>query len=257
MSFSKRLKAARYAAMWHLLGSTVVSLLLAVLVFGVWYPYPYRDLAGGLVLFGLVAGVDLVCGPLLTLVLFNPEKRRISLLCDLGLVVFIQLAALGYGLWSVSVARPVHVVFEVDRFRLITASEIDTADLREAPENLRQLPWFGPTLISVRKPRDSDELLRSLDLSLAGQEPSLRPSWWQDYSAGLPQVLQRAQPLAALVRARPEKKALLEDVMRKSALSESDLLWLPLTSARTMNWVVFLDRKNGHPQGYAPIDGFL
>ena len=257
MSFSNRLKAARYAAMWHLLGSTVVSLLLAVLVFGVWYPYPYRDLAGGLVLFGLVVGVDLVCGPLLTLVLFNPEKRHIALLCDLGLVVSIQLAALGYGLWSVSVARPVHVVFEVDRFRLITASEINAVDLREAPESLRKLPLFGPTLISVRNPRNGDEFLKSLDLSLAGQEPSLRPGWWQDYAAGLPQVLQRAQPLATLVRAYPEKKALFEDVMRKSSLSESDLLWLPLTSARTMNWVVFLNRKNGNPQGYAPIDGFL
>lgn len=257
MSFSKRFIAARHAATRHLLGSAIFSALIAVLVFGLWYPYPYRELAGGLVLFGLVTGVDLVCGPLLTLVLFNPEKRRTALVLDLGMVILIQLAALGYGLWSVSAARPVHIVFEVDRFRLITAADINTADLKQAPENLRQLPWFGPTLISVRQPQDGKEYLKSIDLSLAGQEPSLRPGWWQDYAAGLPQVLQRARPLATLTQALPEQKKLIEEAVRKSGLVEGDLLWLPLTSSRVMNWVILLDKKTGQPQSYAPIDGFL
>ncbi|NMM78975.1 hypothetical protein B2J88_44640 [Rhodococcus sp. SRB_17] len=256
MNFEKRLKAALPAAGWHLLGSALIAALLAVPVFGLWYPYPYRELAGGLALFCLLAGVDVVCGPLLTLVLFNPQKPRTELLRDLALVAVIQLGALGYGLWTVTVARPVHVVFETDRFRLVTAAEIDAADLQQAPDGLRQLPWGGPTLISVREPLDGDELLKSVELSLAGQDPSLRPGWWQAYAVGLPQVLERARPLTELAQARLEKNPLLEKAVRKSGMPASDLLWLPLTSARTMEWVVLLDKATGQPRAYAPIDGF-
>ena len=37
----------------------------------------------------------------------------------------IQLAALIYGLYSVSLARPVVVAFETDRMNVVTAAEID------------------------------------------------------------------------------------------------------------------------------------
>lgn len=40
-------------------------------------------------LFGILAAVDLVCGPLLTFVLFNPCKSRRELVLDLGLVIVL------------------------------------------------------------------------------------------------------------------------------------------------------------------------
>ena len=258
MTFSQRFKPAVRAAAWHLLGSLMVASLVAVLVFGVFYPYPYRELAGGMALFGLVCAVDVVCGPLLTLVLFSPKKPRQELMRDLGMVAVIQLAALGYGLWTVALARPVHVVFEVDRFRLVTASEIDPMELLQAPEGLRQLPWMGtPTWLSTRAPRDNSEFLKSIDLSMAGKEPSLRPDWWQDYALALPQVLQRARPLSMLAEARSAQKDLIDAAVRKSGASESELVWLPLTSARATDWVVLLDKKTGQPRSYAHIDGFF
>ena len=89
----------------------------ALLVLWVWYPYPYGLLSGGRHLFLLLMGVDVVCGPLLTLVLFNPTKPRRELLTDMALVVCIQLAALAYGLYTAQEARPLFLVHEVDRFR--------------------------------------------------------------------------------------------------------------------------------------------
>ena len=67
-----RFQAALKAALVHLSGSLLVAVMAASLVFGLWYPYPYRELSGGRDLFFLVVAVDVVCGPLLTLVLFNP-----------------------------------------------------------------------------------------------------------------------------------------------------------------------------------------
>ena len=92
---------------WHLVVSLILAGLAALLVFAVWYPYPYSELTGGLNLYTLVVSVDIVCGPLLTLILASPKKKLRERITDFSLVGIIQLAALVYGLHSVSLARPV------------------------------------------------------------------------------------------------------------------------------------------------------
>jgi hypothetical protein len=169
----------------------------------------------------------------------------------------VQMGMLVYGVHTVAVARPVHLVFETDRFHIVTAAEIEPADLSAAPEGLRQLPWTGPTLISLRAPRSSEEFVKSLDLSLAGQEPALRPGWWQDYALALPKVLQNAKPLSALDKVPPGKKLELDKAVNAAGVPASELLWLPLTHARAMDWIVLLDKKTGQPRAYAHIDGFF
>src|SRR5687767_6716802 len=85
--------------------------LAALLIFGMWYPYPYRELSGGQALFLIVVTVDLILGPLVTLAVFNRKKPWTELRRDLAIVALLQLGALGYGFWAVAVARPVHLVF--------------------------------------------------------------------------------------------------------------------------------------------------
>ena len=52
----------------HFVASTFVALLALGLVFGLWYPHPLQKAAGVTMLYLLLIGVDLVIGPLLTLV---------------------------------------------------------------------------------------------------------------------------------------------------------------------------------------------
>ena len=66
----------------HLAISLSIATLAAWLVFGWWYPYPYRERSGGRELFTLVVAVDVVLGPLITLVIFNTTKTRRHLLMD-------------------------------------------------------------------------------------------------------------------------------------------------------------------------------
>ena len=254
---NSRLSSALRASFYHLLSSLFLATLTALMVFKVWYIWPFDEMVGGKTLFLLVVSIDVIRGPLLTLVFWNPAKPRKVLLQDMLIVCAVQISMLTYGVYTVAIARPVHLVFEVDRFRVITASEIDPADLSAAPESLRQLPWTGPTLIGVRSPRNNDEFVKSLDLSLAGQEPSLRPDWWQDYAATLPEVLKRAKSLDKLQKAHPAQNAELDKAVHQAGLPASDLLWLPLTHTRAMDWVVLLDNKTGQPRAYAHIDGFI
>ncbi|MBF1285071.1 MAG: fimb protein, partial [Neisseria sp.] len=53
-----RWRFAVKSASLHLLVSLVLAGLAALLVFEVWYPFPYAELTGGLDLYKLVVSVD-------------------------------------------------------------------------------------------------------------------------------------------------------------------------------------------------------
>jgi hypothetical protein len=250
-----RLSFALRWATGHLAISAAVVALAALLVFGVWYPSPWRQLLGVAGVFGLVVGVDLVCGPLLTLLLASPKKSRKERWVDLSLVGAIQLVALAYGLWAVFAARPVALVFEVDRLTIVSANEVQIDQLSAAPEGLRTFPWAGIQLATTRKPKSSTEFLESIDMSLQGVTPAMRPDWWLPYEAAKPDVVKRAKPLSELLKARPQQAALLESAAAKTGLPKDQLLYLPLTSSKSLDWVALLNPA-GDMVGYAPVDGF-
>lgn len=60
----------------HLLLSVVIfSLLFGILIF-FWYPSPYFSASGGWEGLKIAAAVDLVLGPILTLIVFNTKKAN-------------------------------------------------------------------------------------------------------------------------------------------------------------------------------------
>jgi hypothetical protein len=256
MSLSVRFRAAFKATLLHLLLSFFVVGMAAVLVFGIWYPAPYSELLGGKNLFLLIAVVDLVCGPLLTAILFNPEKSFKTLMVDLGLVALIQISALMYGLYSVASARPVYLVFQVNDFRAIAATEVDINDLSNAPVPLQSLPWLGPRAIGTRSPIDAAERMSAMQFALGGLEISLRPSWWQDYSLNRTEVLKSAKPINMLIERQPTKKKTLDSAITKTGFTESSLLWVPLVSRQSMDWVVLVDKTTAEIRGFAHVDGY-
>lgn len=254
---SQRLRYALKAAGWHLSASVLIAATAAALVFGLWFPYPYRELVGGRELFLIVVAVDVVCGPLLTLVMFNHEKSRRELALDLSLVALIQLCALAYGLHTVEQARPVYLAFEVDRFRAVTYADIQKEALKPEAGGLQLIGWGRPRLIGVREPANGEEMLRSLDLSLSGFDPSVRPDWWVPYDSIRDRVLSRAKPLAELRKKKStEDIARIERAIRDSGLSETQLVWLPVTSFQSTGWVVLMDKTNAKALAFAPVDGF-
>ena len=253
---SARLHSASKVAAWHLFFSALAFAFAAVLVFCVWYPLPYNKLLGGNQLFLMLAAVDLVCGPLLTLLVFNPGKRRRELCLDLGLIALIQLGALGYGLYSVAQARPVYLVFQVNDFRAVVAAEVDQADLIAAPSDLNELPWFGPKLIGTRSPIDSADRTNATERALQGQEISMRPTWWQDYELNRSQALLAAKPMSELVRMHPSKRLFINTAFADVKASSVEVVWLPLVSRRASDWVVLIDAGSAKVLGYSHIDGY-
>lgn len=246
-----------HATLIHVSGIFFLSFAIGVVIIGVWYPWPFYAMLGGIKLILLIMAVNMVCGPLLTFILWNPAKSCKALIVDCVLIAGIQSCALGYGIFIAAQARPVYIVFEVDRFRVVRAIDVNRSDLTKAPSDLQKLPWTGPKWISIRAPRDNNELILSIDKSIAGEEPSLRPGWWQNYGLGLAELLKRARSLDELAHARPAQTAIINEAINEAGLQPSELVWLPLTNERDMKWIVLLNHRTGQPMSFAPVDGFF
>lgn len=244
---------ALLASLKHLLFSCVIAVAVAGLVFLVWYPAPYAELAGGHGLFWLVIVVDVVCGPLLTFVIFSPAKPRSEIVRDIGLVVLVQFGALLYGLYSVAQARPVWLAFEGNRFRVVSIPDLANQSLDAAPEALRLLSWTGPKLLGVRLAQPTDpDFVQSVKASLEGSHPAFRPARWQSYDAK--EVRQSLLPMAKLTARYPAEEGSIREAVGGRDLGQ--LGYLPLAANNVTDWVVVVDRGTGQPVAHLHLDGF-
>ncbi|WP_426305605.1 hypothetical protein ACN9MJ_24260 [Acidovorax facilis] len=216
---------------------------------------PYRDMLGVGIIFVLILTVDVVCGPITTFVLASPRKSRLEMLLDLTLVAIIQMAALTYGLHVVWSARPAVLAFEHDRLTVLSASEVEQADLVHAPQGFRALPFSGVLKVATRKSKDNVEFLRSIDLSLAGLSPAMRPGWWEPMEAHHEQMRAKAKPLTALIEKQSGHTVELTTAANATGYPVSALTYLPLTSSKTKDWIALLN-SSMDVVGYAPVDGF-
>ncbi len=244
------------AAGIHLLISAVVGALAALVVFLVWYPPPYNAIAGGLSLFTLLVSVDIVLGPALTAVAASPSKPMKELRRDLMVIVAVQLAAFAYGMHTIAAARPVFVSFEIDRLRVVSAADIEPDLLKDAPPNLRTLPWFGPERIAAVKPADPAERIRSVELGLAGFDLSMIPRNWREYRTEAHAAWSAARPLTQLIQRYPQVGSKAVAMAAAAGQPMSALRFLPLMS-RSAVWTAVLKGPDADIVGYLPVDGFL
>ena len=239
----------------HLGISLSIAALAAALVFGLWYPYPYREISGGRELFFLVVAVDVVMGPLITLTIFNRAKPRRELLMDFAVVALLQLGALGYGLWTVYAARPVHLVFEYSRMTVVHALDVDADLLAKAPPSLQKLPVTGPTVIALRPFKNPAEEFDATMAALNGVSLASRGDLWQAYEAAKADVLKEAKPAVDLRARFPSQASQIDQAIAASGRPFSDLRYLPLLG-RKMAWTMLLDAHTAEPLGFLPLDSF-
>jgi hypothetical protein len=239
----------------HLLLSLCIAALAALLVFGLWYPYPYREISGGRELFLLIVTVDVILGPLITLAVFNRKKPWSELRRDLAVVGVIQLAALAYGLWTVAMARPVHMVFEYNRFRVVHAVDVAPDLLAQTPADVVALPLTGPTLLSLRPFKDNKEMTDATMAALQGLELAARPDLWQPYDKGVPEILKAAKPVVVLKARFAAQAADIDTVLARAGRSAQNTAYVPMIG-RGKFWTVFVDPTSAQVLATMPLDSF-
>ena len=151
------------ATLTHLGLSLLVFMVILYFILFEWYPEPFFTAQGGWQGIRLMAFVDLVLGPCLTLIVFNHLKSRRAILFDLSLVVLIQIGALIWGGYQVYTQRPIALVFWADAFYTVTSYDYSEQGI-DNPE-FTQYSSYVPPLIYSRSPSDLVELEVSRQLT--------------------------------------------------------------------------------------------
>jgi hypothetical protein len=225
-----------------------------LLVFFIWYPFPYREISGGRELFLILVTVDVVIGPLLTFSIFNRRKTKLALAFDFTVIGLTQLAALSYGLWTVFVARPVHLVFEYDRFRVVHAIEVPQALLSKTPPDIVALPLTGPTMLSIRHATESEKGDVIME-ELAGVPASARPDFWQPYDVEKSAVIEHAKPVSDLKTRFPSQSEIIDQGIEVTGKSADKLAYLPLQGRKDF-WTVFIDPESAQVLAIINLDPY-
>lgn len=232
------------AASIHFGLSATVVIGLAALLAATWYPPVYAWAMGGLGLLGILTGVDVCLGPLLTLIVFDLQKP--SLRFDITVIVLLQVLALGYGLHTIYLARPVYLVFTVDGFDLISANNIPLEELAKVErEEFKSLPLTGPKVIAVRKPTDIAERSRILHSALAGgADLQNLPQYYVPYTEMLDEIRSKAQPVTHVMEQNAQIRETLAVYLKKKGLDSAKIKALPLR-ARSHDQTVLIDGDSG------------
>jgi hypothetical protein len=208
-----------------------LSAIAAVLVWR-WYPPGLFHMAHADKLLLIIAGVDVVMGPLLTLIVYKQGKK--SLKFDLAVIALLQVADMAYGLNTVWQSRPVYLVATVDRFRLVFANDLDRKDLDQGEPQYRSLPWLSVETIAALVPEDPKERSDVLFLTLdTGKDLHQLPKYYAPFVAGAPELLSHALPVQDFARRLPAAdQEAFASAVKATGRNASELRVLPVSSNR-------------------------
>ena len=235
----------------HLFISATIVGIVFVLIFLFWYPRPYFEANGAWTVLRVLVMVDLVLGPLLTLVLFKRGKK--GLVLDMCIVAAIQLAALIYGVHVIFGERPYYLAFAVDRFEVIGKVEIDANKIKY-PE-LKIKPNQGPILVYSDFPKDKKERENFLFEVVIQGKPDLerRPEYYHPYLLNKDKVLQKAKPLSDLIRGETSNQKKIDKFLKRHSDTQESYLYLPLVG-KNNDLALVLDKNSGLPVDGIAID---
>ncbi len=229
---------------FHFLASATVIAIILGFVKLVWYPHQLFEAANGFELLKILVLVDLILGPLIMLIIFNPTKK--SLKFDVSAVLICQLLFLGYGVWSLYTARPVYIAFVENQFFLVKANEIEDSDLNEVqiPE-LRNLPLLGPKFVGTNLPNSKEIREKVSFLKMFGMGIQNFPQHHVLFSDVRNDVRSSARQISELDIDKKDKEQ-LEQITQNLGKKNNELLFIPLTT-RVKQLFVIIDAKSGSP----------
>ena len=226
----------------HLGLSTVIFLVLLYLIVFHWYPQPYFATDGGWQGVRLITGVDLVLGPLLTLIVYKLGKPRLKL--DLTLIGLVQTVALVWGTWLVHGERIALVSYADGTFYTLTGEQVRM--IGGKAQDIAVQSDQTPPYSFVRLPDDPKER-RTLLLGAAlhGVLPYQFEERHEPYGREhLPEVVTKSIDPGRLMHGAPEHKAALETFLKRHGGSERDYVYVP-ARGRYDQQLLVLRRQDG------------
>ena len=191
-----------------------VHLFLSVFIFSCLVFFTYFILLpgflfyseGGITILGLIGSVDVILGPVITLIIYKKTKPSIKF--DLSLIALLQIAALIYGLHALWSVRPLTVFYTHGTYHVVYQSTFQGptfADISQTPE----LNNLKPPTLAIYTPEDIlhvDSLLFEYAFR-KGKSYFSQQELYQNYQEIIPQLVNKGISLEDAVN----KKIIKQD----------------------------------------------
>lgn len=226
--------------------SSVIFLILAYFIIFRWYPLPYFTAEGGWHGIRIIALVDLVLGPLMTLIIFNANKSIREIRFDLGIIAMLQISVLIWGIYTVQNERPAAVIHWDGAFYTVPAKSF-----KEQGISLDKLDQFSdgrPPLIHAHRSTDIDTLHEVLRLST---EENLAPfeqfHLYRPFKENRQEIFAHQVNIHEIIHHNEEMEYELERFLNQSNGRIEDYIYMPL-NARYHN-IILIFSENGDIHG--------
>lgn len=239
----------RYQAFsFHFLISISIVSFVSYLIFSHWYPEPYFSADGGWSVFRMIIIVDLILGPVLTLIIYKPGKKGLKF--DLSAIATVQVIALIYGGSVLYSERPAYLTFSIDRFVLVSADDIDASKIRD-PELKEGISEF-PQLVFAKMPEDPEENKKFVKEVFAGKpDLEFRPEYYESYSKNINEVISKRKDVAIYKKLSSEHANKIEQFIQKNCMEEC--AFFPLVGKKK-DALLVIGTKDGRVIGGIDID---
>jgi hypothetical protein len=233
----------------HLGISFVIFLVILSFIVFEWYPPPFFSSDGGWQGIRIIAGVDLVLGPMLTLIVFKPGKPGLKF--DMTVIGIVQACALAWGIWTVHHERPIATVFVENYFVPVTYYQIKGGGMTR--NKLRAFGDKAPYWIYSDLPTDDNALQKvRLEAIRMGRPLFKFTEYYSPMDAKAIQIIKaRSLNMSEWVSNKPIAKQRYETFLQRHHQGEN-LLFLPW-HAREKYKIIAVNDNNGHYVGSLDI----
>lgn len=237
----------------HLMISFVVVLTFLTVMKQFWYPDYFFETSAGWGVLRILIMVDLVLGPVITLIIFKAGKPGLKF--DLGVIAALQVVALVYGGSIIFQNRPGYLVFAVDRFEVVAATSVDETAIPDP--GLRRAAGNPIPIIYAGLPDDKEESEKILfEVVSGGVDIEMRPELYKSFEENFDKVFMKSIDISMLIKGDAEAGKRIRKFVSGLKAKLSDFLYYPVVGKNKDMLIVFA-RSGGRPVGVIDVNPWL
>jgi hypothetical protein len=219
----------------HIGISIVIFILVVSYMIYFWYPQPFFLTDGGWQGIRIIAAVDLVLGPVLTLIVYKPKKPGLKM--DLTIIGLVQAGALSWGIWIVHYERPIAAVYAEGAFISITANAMQIKGMSE--DDFRQFGNRIPAWIYCKLPEDPDKLQEIRKRALQfGRPVHMEKEYYVRLDKTVrAKLISESFDLSSWVKDKPDAQSVYKEFEKKYKTEIDNIIFVPWRARYSHNFL--------------------
>lgn len=223
----------------HLAISVFLFIVICFFIKHTLYPGYLFHVDGGKQGLVIIALVDLVLGPLLTLIVYRKGKKGLAF--DLSLIAVFQVACLTVGMYMLISERPLAVILSYDGFHSVSKSSLLLYD--KDNDMFEQWSGNGPKKLYVKLPVSREERLK-LQLSQLAEGPLyIREELLSSFDQGDFRVSDYSVKIDTIIAMYPEQKDEISRLNQGFSDAGRSVSYMQLTAKYALCYAVFDNHK--------------